>query len=751
MFGTLVIQLPSNYSGGEVAIYHQSKSTTFDFGGLVGCNNFHYAAFYADCQHEIKPVTKGYRLCLIYNLVCSGSDRCPVPADNQQMVSDIISSIVEWNGSTHLEGCPPMMTYLLEHHYCDASLSFKLLKNGDRAVADVLTQAKNEVEFDLYLAKVNMEQNWSASCSYSRYGRDDYSADDLIEEDISALNLKSPNGRTISSIDLDKEYFVPEDFFDDIDPDKEEFEEATGNEGATLDRQYSWAALLLWPCKNRAINVGFSNVIRSLRQDLLDQTLSKDKRAGLKTVAEDIVGMYASAQRRSEVSADVYVLFFQSLKSFGDTELILRFLKVSAPFLYEIIGNSSVCKEIFTMGCEKGWHTFGPFFQALTHGMTKAIDFCGFLHRLSQGPLSEDQKGLCEVLATSMVNVMSKNDDSRHHYYMSDQNQKYVLVLQGLQNLGNVELISRFFMVIASSEVFHSTLITSSSFTEEILSVCCKYGWDILRSPLQVIAGKISSYVEKYSQFLHALSQNQPPETVKDVCRCLATAILNALSKEKDFEAHKPLWHRPSHSTPRNKEFLMNTFRSFMTLEYQLLPLVQVVCSKPNRYPVNEMLVPVCEDLSKSLKREEQKEPFKQLITYCISTLKASTVPSPSDWSVPVAFSCSCQDCGVLIRFLKHPTETQHQFKMVQGRRSHLEDQLSRCVAISCSTERHGSPHTLVVTKTQATYKKRVEEHQKKTAALSRLQSLIGGALASGEPSVKRQKIVGADVTIDLT
>ena len=733
MFGTLVIQLPSNYSGGEVAIYHQSKSMTFDFGGLVGCHNFHYAAFYADCQHEIKPVTKGYRLCLIYNLVCSGSDRCPVPADNQQMVSDIISSMVEWNGST---ACPPMMTYLLEHQYCDASLSFRLLKNGDRAVADVLTQAKNEVEFDLYLAKVNMEQNWTASCSY-----DDYSPDELMREDIAALNLKSRNGRTISSINLDKEYFVPEDFFDNIDPDNEEFEEATGNAGATLDRQYSWAALLLWPCKNREINAGFSNVILSLRQDLLDQTLSKDKRAGLKTVAEDILG--ECAQRSS---ADDYVLFLQSLKSFGDTELILRFLKVSAPFLYKIIGNSSLCNEIFTMGCEKGWHTFGPFFQALTHGMSKPIEFCGFLHRLSQGPLSEDRKGLCEMLANSMVNVMSKSDDSRHH-----SKQKYVLVLQGLQNLGNVELISRFLMAIASSEVFHSTLITSSSFTKEILCVCCKYGWDILRSPLQVIAGKISSDVEKYSQFLHALSQNQPLETIKDVCHCLATAILNALSKEKDIEAPKLLWHRPSHSTSRNEEFLMKTFRSFMTLEYQLLPLVQVVCSKPNRYPVIEMLVPVCEDLSKSLKREEQKEPLKQLITYGISTLKVSTIPSPSDWSVPVAFSCSCQDCGVLIRFLKHSTETQHQFKMVQGRRSHLEDQLRCCVAISCSTERHGRrPHTLVVTKTQAIYKKRFEEHQRETAALSRLQSLIGGALADGEPSVKRQKIVGADV-VDLT
>lgn len=34
-----------------------------------------YAAFYGDCPHEIKPVTKGYRLCLTYNLVCVDSEQ----------------------------------------------------------------------------------------------------------------------------------------------------------------------------------------------------------------------------------------------------------------------------------------------------------------------------------------------------------------------------------------------------------------------------------------------------------------------------------------------------------------------------------------------------------------------------------------------------------------------------------------------------------------------------------------------------
>lgn len=36
-----------------------------------------YAAFYADCEHEVLPVTSGYRLTLVYNLVHAGEGITP--------------------------------------------------------------------------------------------------------------------------------------------------------------------------------------------------------------------------------------------------------------------------------------------------------------------------------------------------------------------------------------------------------------------------------------------------------------------------------------------------------------------------------------------------------------------------------------------------------------------------------------------------------------------------------------------------
>ena len=117
MFGTLVIQLPSDYEGGQLVVQHQQKKQTFDFSSIEGSTGFHYAAFYADCQHEILEVTKGYRLCLIYNLISRASGLpLPVPKDKNRLVSQVVESMTKWDAD---KKGPSMMAYILEHQYCD--------------------------------------------------------------------------------------------------------------------------------------------------------------------------------------------------------------------------------------------------------------------------------------------------------------------------------------------------------------------------------------------------------------------------------------------------------------------------------------------------------------------------------------------------------------------------------------------------------------------------------------------------------
>lgn len=76
MFGTLVVMLPSAYSGGALAVSHGDAQKVFDYAAE---NHFSmcFAAFYADCKHEIRPIESGYRLCLVYNLIHTGKGFAP--------------------------------------------------------------------------------------------------------------------------------------------------------------------------------------------------------------------------------------------------------------------------------------------------------------------------------------------------------------------------------------------------------------------------------------------------------------------------------------------------------------------------------------------------------------------------------------------------------------------------------------------------------------------------------------------------
>jgi hypothetical protein len=69
MIATLVIMLPSSHEGGELVVRHDGQERTIDVGADdEAAFRIHFAAFYADCEHEVRPLRKGHRLCLVYNL-----------------------------------------------------------------------------------------------------------------------------------------------------------------------------------------------------------------------------------------------------------------------------------------------------------------------------------------------------------------------------------------------------------------------------------------------------------------------------------------------------------------------------------------------------------------------------------------------------------------------------------------------------------------------------------------------------------
>ena len=545
-----------------------------------------------------------------------GLDERPAPANNHKQVSAIVSAMNKWRKDSK---CPHMMTYLLEHNYEESySLSFKLLKNRDRAVADVLGQAKAEVYFDLYVGNVNLKEMWSAEYS----GYEEVSAGDIIEEDIFAEHLTSSDSKyVISHIDLLRNSFVPEDFFDNVDPDEEEID----NEDATIHKRHYWAALFLWPIKNRTAVLGRSDMVSLSKQDV-----RAEKDGG----AHDII----RKARCEGVSLESFLSSLRALIVIGDSESISELLGIIAGINhYDFIGDATFLSLIMAIGHRHGWNILKSPLQTMfgACASNNIEKYCTFLNKMvTSKKLSGDGKGLCNHLLAIVVKFLADEQDAIP------------------------------------------------------ISISTSY--------LSYYNGYKSCVVYRSKEFVGQLF-----------------SLLTAVGSNDLFTSS-----------------------------------VSTFCSKPVHYPVLETLGPAVVDFYKTAK-VKQDGPIQGILTYCISQLESAVskvikVPTTSARSAMI--TCSCKDCAELIRYLEHPTETQHQFRMNLSRREHLHQQLdsARADVTHKTLGTGGGPNTLIVTKTNASYENNVKKRQQEKALLNSLQPLLLAKdvpSAGVEPPAKRQKV----------
>src|SRR4029079_7834932 len=144
MFATLVMCLPSRHTGGALIVRHDGQTRRIDFGSKEGQFKTQYAAFYADCEHQIEPVESGYRICLIYNLATVGK-RQPTAPQNAESVAKAAAllRLLFWEAASKDELASELdkLAIPFVHEYSAAGLDPTQLKGADRARADVLRRA----------------------------------------------------------------------------------------------------------------------------------------------------------------------------------------------------------------------------------------------------------------------------------------------------------------------------------------------------------------------------------------------------------------------------------------------------------------------------------------------------------------------------------------------------------------------------------------------------------------------------------
>lgn len=251
MFGTLVVCLPSKHEGGEVIATHRDKSAKFSTAEISEFG-FSWAAWYADVTHEVKPVTSGHRIVLVYNLIHRptaallnlGENRTTRLTNCLNSWSRVADDLIGRRSNIYDKGwdmgfdvsCPPALVYTFEHKYTTAELSFSRIKGVDQSRFAELQDACRQTGFDLFLVNIEKEHTgavdeddyYDGSYSRGKTYDDFHIITDDIDTTLKLVHVVDHLGATVvEDLDFPEDMLLPANVFDRT-PDDEDFEALQG-------------------------------------------------------------------------------------------------------------------------------------------------------------------------------------------------------------------------------------------------------------------------------------------------------------------------------------------------------------------------------------------------------------------------------------------------------------------------------------------------------------------------------------------
>lgn len=603
MFATLVLVLPSLHSGGELVIRHLGREVVLD-PRPEESSEIGFAAFYADCVHEVRPVVTGCRLALVYNLCFPGKRRrLPKAPDYRVEQTRVAELLRSWADA---EDEPDKLILPLEHAYTPAELSFGALKGADAGVASVLVKAAAEADCDLHLALVSIEESGSAdSTGYyggrgwdgdNEEGEEEFEVAEVFDRALTLSDWRRPDDGEAGFRDFPftEDELCPSDAFEDLTPDEQHFHEATGNEGASFERTYRRAGLVLWPRVRWLAVLNHAGLGATLPH--LEDVTTRWKASGADTEsplwreADELSGHMLRSWPRSSWRAD------------DDT------------------------------------------------GAGRMLDL-----QVRLGNTGRIDEFLAELTA-------------KGHYAASD-NEAIVRAAALLPQARATDLLVRIVGCSASANP----------------GACC----DLLRRCVASPDGPVGE-----------------PASI-------GAALLDVLPGDPAKRA--PLDNR-QRADPVNPVLVVDLLTATSRINVGLAArAIEHVLSWPKTYAQDRILVPAALVLAKQAEsaawpaigrlREASLDHLRRRI--------ALPLEAPRDWVRTNPLKCTCADCRDLGTFLVDPGQRQWQLKAAQSRRSHVEHNVrSATCDLDLTTERRGSPHTLIAIKNQASYERRSKQRR---------------------------------------
>lgn len=618
MFATLIIALPSLHAGGELLVRHKDREVRLDLR-CQDPSEAAFAAFYADCVHEVLPVTSGCRLALVYNLLRKGRDRLPQPPCYDTEQARLAALLQRWSADKESpdDPTPEKLVYPLEHAYTPAELSFPALKGADAAAAGVLTAAAQQSGCDLHVALLTIEESGSAEYTgYSgsrRGGRgreaseDEFEVGEVCERSPTLSNWGRPDGNptALGVLPFEDAELCPSDALDDMEPDEQYFQEATGNEGASFERTYHRAALVLWPQQRR---------------------LAVLNQAGL---------------------------------------------SITLPHLGELtrrwVDNSGEGRE------SPLWHEAHELSGHMLRTWPKVV------HRFLRTEQSEGAK---------MLDLMARlKDTARIDAILID------IFAAGIYGKSDNEALLRALRLLPARRAGELVECVVAANAPMDLGAC----GDLLAHGAQLdhLTGRLVAAGK-------ALVEALPGEPE----RALQTEFV---------------WQTQSFDV----DFVVDLMTALSGIDANLADCaVSHMLAWPKTYGLDVVILPAARRLSEQIKTRPLAA-LQRLRAACLEHLRARVAQAlepPCDWTRAAALGCQCRRCNELSHFLTSASQQTWTFKAAEFDRSHVLASIRRAGCdLDCVTDRRGRPHSLVCTKNQASYDRRVAQRKQDLEDLARL------------------------------
>lgn len=637
MFATLIIVLPSPYTGGELRVRHGEREVHLDLQ-RTDPSEVAFAAFYADCLHEILPITSGWRLTLIYNLLLQpDKGRLPEPPSYKAEQEIIAKLLRDWIAAKNTpdDDSPEKLIYPLQHAYTPAALAFNALKGVDAAVASALIPAAEQADCDLHLALLSIEESGTAEYAdyddyYSRRrgrGRSDNDAEtfeivEVCDRTATLSDWQRADGKLaeLGEFPFEENELCPPDAFDELQPNEQHFHEATGNEGASFERSYRRAGLVLWPRARwlAVLNGGGLSVTLPYLEELTEDWLAGG------------AGRDAAPWRTA----------------------------------HELSGHM-----LRTWPKIKPYESYWPQIEHRPPGAAPGTE-AKMLALLNQ---LRDVEHITALITDTAANGI----------YSEDQNSALVEALTLLPTAQAAELLQR---IISSNA---RRMPTACS---DLLTRC---------AAVPTLEGKL------------------------DLAASIRL-ILDALPDDAVYAAQPYFRQRYSLVSP---DFVVAILHTMNRVDAELAQraVVQMLAS-PKTYDFDTVLVPAALVLSQQAADREQPA-SQHLFNACRTHLGAriaQDLQPPANWSRASTLQCHCGHCAELSRFLADPEREIWMLKAIGEIRGHIEESVrSNQCDVDCTTDKQKRPFTLVCTKNQASYQRRVSQRQHDLENVARLKAKL--------------------------